>query len=102
MTLGFTILILFCLVLIIQNNYIMSSQAELTEKVNSLTERVNKIGGETGKSLLLIEQLKEQIANLPSEAVTPELQTAVDNLEAQLIQVDNMTPDPVEPETPTT
>lgn len=63
---------------------IMSTQAELTDKINSLTSKVNKVATE-------IQALKDALANQPG--VTPELQAAVDSLDAAITSADDLNPD---------
>lgn len=69
----------------------MANQKELAEKINLLTAQVNKIGAESTKSLELIAELKTALEN--QENVSPELQTAFDNLQAQIKIVDELVPD---------
>ena len=77
---------------------IMAKQSELAEKINLLTAQVNKIGSESTKSLELIAELKTALEN--QENVSPELQAAFDNLEAQVTLGDELVPDaPVVEET---
>jgi len=78
----------------------MATQSELVDKVNGLIAKVQKIAGETSKSLELIETLKSALEN--QENASPELIAAVEALEQQLNVVDDLVPDeePEETETP--
>lgn len=81
---------------------IMATQQELATQVRDLGKQVEKIGGESSKSLEMLASLQDIIKNGPP--VTPELQAAVDGLAAQLKVVDDLVPDappaPVVPPTP--
>lgn len=75
---------------------IMATQKELTDQVNALTGRVVKIGSETRTLLTKVEELLAIIA--AGGEVSAELQTAVDDLQAQVTVVDELVPDaPTEP-----
>ncbi len=76
-------------------NVIMATQAQLTAQITALSDQVAKVGAETTKSLQMIADLQALIA--AGGTVTPELQTAVDALAAQLKTVDDLIPDPPSP-----
>lgn len=71
----------------------MATQAEVVAQVNSLKDIVNKIGVETDKSLQLIKDLQDALANQTN--ASPELVEAVEALAAQLKVVDDKVPDQV-------
>lgn len=77
--------------LFVQGKKIMATQAELATKLDGVTVQLVKIGGESSKTMALVEELKAIIANGPP--VTPELQAAFDKLAAQAQVVDDLTPD---------
>jgi len=70
---------------------IMATQQELTAQITAATEKLTKIGTETGTLLTKIEELKTALANAGN--VSPELQAAVDALAAQAAVVDDLVPD---------
>ncbi len=71
------------------------TQQELADKLGELSGTVSKIGAETAKSLTLIQELKDTIANGPP--VSAEVQAKVAALEAQLKGVDDLVPDEAPP-----
>lgn len=79
----------------------MATQAELVTQVQAIGTKLAKIEGETRSLLTKIDTvsaaLAEAIAN--ANTVTPELQSAVDALNAQAGVVDDLVADP-EPPTP--
>lgn len=74
---------------------IMADQKAMAEDMNAVTAQLQKIGNESAKSLEKIAELQAAIDAQPN--VTPELQTAFDNLKAQVKLVDDMVPDAAEP-----
>ena len=71
---------------------IMATQEEVTAALVAAKAHVDKIGTETRTLLTRITELLAQIAANQS-TVTPELQAAVDDLQAQLQVVDDLVPD---------
>lgn len=74
-----------------QGEKIMATQAELATKLDGVTTQLVKISGESSKTIALVQELRDIIANGPP--VTPELQAAFDKLAAQAQVVDDLTPD---------
>lgn len=72
-------------------NTIMATQAELAAQLNEVTTQVGKIKTETQATLTKVSELEAALAN--QDNVSPELQTAFDNLKAQVIAVDELIPD---------
>lgn len=80
---------------------IMATQAELAEQLNSVTTQIQKIGTEVTTTLQKVQELEDALGN--EGEVSPALQTAFDNLKAQVTTVDNLIADaPVIPEEPVT
>lgn len=59
--------------------------------MNAMTQKVAKIGTESTKTLEKVAELEAALAN--QDNVSPELQTAFDNLKAQVTVVDDLIPD---------
>lgn len=81
-----------------QNQLIIMKQSEMAEQLNEQTAKIAKIGTESTKTLERVTELEEALAN--QDNVSPALQTAFDNLKAQVTVVDDLIPDvtpPVEP-----
>ena len=77
----------------------MANQAQIAAGLVAASAALTKIGQETSTTLQKVAALEEQIAN---GNVSPELQTAFDDLKAQLQRVDDLVPDVVPtPENPT-
>lgn len=75
----------------------MSTQAELAAQLKAVTAQIQKIGTETTKTLEKVSQLEDALNNQGN--VTPELQTAFDELKAQVTTVDDLIADvPIEPQ----
>jgi len=74
---------------------IMATQTEIVAQLKAAVDTINKIGAETDKSLLLIKDLQDAVANQSS--ASPELVAATDALVAQLKVVDDKVPDAVTP-----
>jgi uncharacterized coiled-coil DUF342 family protein len=74
------------------------TQLELAEDVKAITAQLQKVGNESAKTLQKVEELQAVIDNLPN--VTPELQTAFDELKTQAKVVDDLVPDAIEPPPP--
>jgi hypothetical protein len=72
---------------------IMANQTELVNKVNTITAQLQKIGNESAQTLQKVIELQAVIDAGPG--VSPELQTAVDALAAQVQVVDDLVPDAV-------
>lgn len=70
---------------------IMANQVELTKQVTDLTAKVGKISAESRGLLTKIEELLAVIA--AGGNVSPELQAAVDALQAQVDVLDALVPD---------
>lgn len=70
---------------------IMATQAQLAEQLNTVTAQIAKIGTESTKTLQKVTELEEALAN--QDSVSPALQTAFDNLKAQVTVVDDLIPD---------
>lgn len=69
----------------------MGNQAELAAQLTEVTNQVAKIKTETQATLTKVTELETALAN--QDNVSPELQTAFDNLKAQVIAVDELIPD---------
>lgn len=78
---------------------IMATQAELAQQLNQVATQVSKIGEESTKTLQKVEELEEALNN--QDNVSPELQTAFDNLKAQVQTVDDLVVDTTVPTDPT-
>lgn len=78
----------------------MGNQTQLAAQLTEVTEKIAKIGEETKTTLAKVSELETALAN--QENVSPELQTAFDNLKAQVTVVDELVPDASAPvgETP--
>jgi len=79
--------------ILLNQEKIVATQAELAVQVTALTDQVGKIGAETRTLLTRVEELLAVIA--AGGEVTPELQAAVDGLKAQVQVVDDLVPDAV-------
>jgi len=77
---------------------IMATQAESAAQVTTLTAQVTKIGTESRTLLTKIDELLALIAG-GSPNTSPELQAAIDALQAQVQVVDDLVPD-APPSTP--
>lgn len=75
---------------------IMSTQAELASSLQSVTAKVDKIGGETRTLLQKIDDLTTAVQNAGN--TTPEVDAALAALQAQVDVVDNLVPDAPAPE----
>lgn len=71
---------------------IMATQSESAAQVQKLTDEVNKIGTETRSLLTKIDELMAIIASGQVQT-SPELQAAIDALQAQVQVVDDLVPD---------
>lgn len=89
------LIVVLLFVSIILNLINMATQKELTDQINALTGIVVKVGSETRTLLTKIEELLAQIGN--EGEVSAELQTAVNDLQAQVDVVDALVPDTTEP-----
>ncbi len=79
--------------------FIMATQAETAAAIDTVTAKLNKIGGETQSLLAKITELTDALANAGN--TDPLVQTAVDSLTAQAGVVDDLVTDlPSTPETP--
>jgi uncharacterized protein (DUF3084 family) len=76
---------------------IMATQAELAAQLNTVATQVGKIGQESTKTLEKVQELEEALAN--QDNVSPELQTAFDNLKSQVQTVDDLVVDTTIPPT---
>lgn len=77
----------------------MATQAEIAAGLTAASAALTKIGQETSTTLEKVAALEAQIAD---GNVSPELQSAFDDLKAQLQRVDDLVPDVVPtPENPT-
>lgn len=68
----------------LQNHKILMTQQELAQQLDALTTQTTKIKAE-------VQALLDAIANAGN--VSPEVQTAVDNLKAAIQGVDDLNPD---------
>lgn len=77
-----------------QGAKIMATQTEIVAQLNATTEQLKKIGTETTSLLTKVDEL---LAVINAGPVTPELQAAVDALQAQATTVDNLVSDVTPP-----
>lgn len=77
------------------------TQAEMAADMNLVSEQLTKVAGESKQTLDKVKELEDALSN--QENVSPELQTAFDNLKAQVLVVDDLIPDAptTEPTPPT-
>ncbi len=76
---------------------IVATQAELVTALNTLNDKIAKIGTETTALLAAVTDLQAQLADAP---VSPELQAAFDRVAVQAGIVDDLVPDPAPPMPP--
>lgn len=69
----------------------MAKQSELAQQLNDLGVQIGKISQESTATLQKVTELEEALAN--QDNVSPELQTAFDNLKEQVQKVDDLVPD---------
>lgn len=69
----------------------MTTQTELANALDALTQTVTKIGLETAATLDKVAELEAAMAT--GGAVSPEVQAAFDALKAQVQSVDDLVPD---------
>lgn len=72
-------------------DHIMATQSELAQQIAAITAQVAKIGTETSATLQKVIDLQAIID--AGEAVSPELQAAVDALKVQAQKTDDLVPD---------
>jgi len=77
----------------------METQAQSAARVTALTAEVTKIGTETRTLLTKIDDLTA-LLNSGQVQTSPELQAAIDALQAQVQVVDDLVPDAPTPPTP--
>jgi chromosome segregation ATPase len=75
------------------------TQAELAAEMNQISTQLTKVAGESKQTLDKVKELEEALNN--QENVSPELQSAFDNLKAQVLVVDDLIPDVTTPTEPT-
>lgn len=80
-----------------QNQQIMATQAELAQQINQIGQQVGKIKTESEATLTKVNELQDIINN--QGGVSPELQSAVDALKAQVQVVDDLVADTPAPDT---
>lgn len=67
------------------------TQAELAAEMNQISAQLTKVAGESKQTLDKVKELEEALNS--QENVSPELQSAFDNLKAQVLVVDDLIPD---------
>jgi len=71
---------------------IMTTQTEAAVEIAEVTAKVTKIGTETSTLLAKIQELIDQINNAGQD-ISPEVQQAITDLQAQAQIVDDLVPD---------
>jgi len=80
----------------IESRQIMD-QAQLLTEINTAKAAVAKIGNETRTLLNKVDALQQALANANASAVSPEVEAAMNDLNAQIVIVDDLVPDVVAP-----
>lgn len=80
--------------LLLNQDKIMATQAELAQSLTDLTVQVNKIGEESKATLQKVTDLETALANAATagQTVAPEVQAAFDALKASVQAVDDLVP----------
>lgn len=71
------------------------TQQEATEKLNTISTQLTKVGGETTTLLTNVADLKKALEDAQNAggAITPELEAAISAVAAQAKTVDDLVPD---------
>jgi C4-dicarboxylate-specific signal transduction histidine kinase len=89
------IIIGFLVINYLKLNNVMATQQELAAQMNQLGAQLTNISNESKATLQKVAELEAVIGN--QDNVSPELQTAFDNLKAQVQTVDDLIPDATTP-----
>jgi hypothetical protein len=72
---------------------VMATEQEFLDRITAAEAKVDKIASETAASLVLVQELKDQLANLPGFQTTAAIDAKFAELEAKLQGVDDQVAD---------
>lgn len=84
---------LLCAPLILES--VMTTVAEITQRLDAVNEKLQKVGNESAKTVQAVADLKAQIEAMQQagQDVPAELVAAVERVEASVAAVDELVPD---------